>query len=71
MAELGNGDFDGREEVDRTDRFDQVAQDAGVLGLVDDILLAVRREQQDRCQPFVADHAGRVDAVQAGHLDVQ
>ena len=71
MAELGNSDFDGREEIHRADRFDQIAEDPGVLGLVDDILLAVCRKQQDRCQAFVADHAGRMDAVQAGHLDVQ
>ena len=63
--------MDRRQQVLLAERLDEVAEDAGLDGPRDELVLAVGRQHHDRDRPLVEDPAGRLDPVQARHLDVE
>ncbi len=71
--ELGkpcHGQFDRRGEIGLAKRLDQIADHAGLLGPVDQLFLAVRREQDNRGDLFLGQDLSSLDAIHARHLDV-
>ncbi|CAB4895251.1 unannotated protein [freshwater metagenome] len=71
FTEAADGDLDGRDEVALLIRLDQVGQRTGVAGLLDDLALAERREDEHAAQPLGVDQRRSREPVHARHLDVE
>ena len=71
LMEATDGDLDGRHELAALERLDEIGQRPGVAGLLDEITLAERREDEHRSTALARDLAGRRQPVEAGHLDVE
>ena len=63
--------MDRGQEVLLAEGLDEIAEDAGLDGPGDELLLAVRRQHHDRDRSLFEDPAGRFDPVQARHLHVE
>ena len=65
------GDFDGWPEVALPHRFDQVGQDAGVLGFVHELAIGVGSEDDHRHGALGQQRLRGLQAVDSRHFDVQ
>ena len=63
-------DLQGRDEVGRGERLDDIGHGTGVTGTFDELLLREGGEQHDRGDAGAGDALGRGDPVEDGHLDV-
>jgi len=63
--------LDGRQEVGLAERLDEVAENTRLDRTRDELVLAVGSQHHNRNGALSEDPAGRFDAVEARHLDVQ
>src|SRR5207302_9559599 len=63
--------LDRGQQVDLAKGLHQITEHACFDGSPDELVLAVRREHDDRDRPLVEDPARRFDPVEARHLDVE
>jgi hypothetical protein len=71
LLEAAQRHLDRGHQLGALERLDQVGQRAGVAGLLDEVALAERREDQHGGTALARDLAGRGQAVEPGHLDVE
>ena len=71
LAEAPDRDLDRRDQVALLERLDEVGQGAGVARLLDHLALAEGGEDQHAAQLLGGDDAGRLEPVDARHLDVE
>ena len=71
FPEAADRHLDGRHEVGLLERLDEVGQGTGVAGILDDLSLAEGGEDQHAAELLLIDQPGDLEAVLAGHLDVE
>src|SRR5690606_6036394 len=71
LGEPPERDLDGRDELAALERLDQVGLGTGVTGLLDEVALAERREDEHRADALGRDLAGGGQPVEPRHLDVE
>ena len=60
-----------RQQVLLAEGLDEITEDAGLCGALDELVLAVRGQHHDRDRPLVQDPSSRLDPVELGHLHVE
>src|SRR5205823_2439940 len=65
LLEAAERDLERGDQLALLERLDEIRQRAGVAGLLDQVALAERGEDQHRGLPLVGDLAGRAEAVEA------
>ena len=71
LLEAAQGHLDRRHQLAALERLDQVGEGAGVAGLLDEVALAERGEDEHGGPALARDLAGRGQPVEARHLDVE
>ena len=71
LREAAERDLDRRDQVTLLERLDEVCESSGVAGLLDQLPLRERGEDQHRGHPLAGHVTGGREAVEPGHLDVE